>query len=120
MKRREHSLLENRYILAGIYIDPKAKPLLDESQIHLAKDAFVNLAVKVEASRNVEEPERRPVTETNSPPPTCSSFEERIHQVAEQRISALRDQDTHLRFFRRSVKESLDSLELFGPSEQFF
>ncbi|KAM4044019.1 uncharacterized protein ACNLHF_008128 [Anomaloglossus baeobatrachus] len=47
MKRRERQLLENKILLAAVYVDPSHRILLDDQQLTKGKEALTEIAVRM-------------------------------------------------------------------------
>ena len=98
MKRREPSLLQNGILLAGIFIDPKARPSLSTTQLAQAKKAFLKLAVKLETIRHstpapapqIPFPDTGSDDETQLDEDAGCSYSQYLNYIAEERVKNLK------------------------------
>lgn len=124
MKLGETDLFFNNDImLCGIYIDPKARPLLDTTQLTVARSAFVKLAGDIE--ENVYDDAIKAANSNTTPQSDISlldgkalSFEMKLDLIAEHRIQLLQKNKelNPTELLKRDIMEALDSINLFDRS----
>ena len=125
MQSRENTLFNNDVLLAGIYIDPKSRALLEtESMIRRARDSFCNIATKM-AKFNQETPhfiqETPPMAEFdefNESNTLGTTFEDKLNYITNQRLREIqKNKSNRLQNFKTKIMEGLNCVEMFDRSK---
>ena len=138
MKRRERELITNNILLAGIFVDPKARPLLTNEQVCLAEQELCSIAAKLhhtELNPSIETSDNMDTSEVfNNSEDLFNSdnqhgsqisenlflqsenFETRLDTIAKVRVEAVRSKNNDVARYKNRVREALPELQLYDRS----